>query len=134
MLNIVEKKAYVVGTQKNRLTETVPWSTQNTCLILVRKSIPLYEQSDSDQRASKTIQQTTKTDKFFFVICPFRVKSCNILICEQERMLREQHKNYCYEPNNWDRTNIVDSAQTAGGATSLGSTIFAILSVFKQII
>ena len=32
-------KTYVVGTQKNRLNETVLSSTQNTFLILVRKKI-----------------------------------------------------------------------------------------------
>ena len=31
-------KTYVVGTQKNRLNETVLLSAQNTCLILVRKT------------------------------------------------------------------------------------------------
>ena len=42
MLNIGEKKTFVVGTQKNRLIETVPPSTQNTCLMLVRKSYQFY--------------------------------------------------------------------------------------------
>ena len=41
------RKTYVVGTQKNRLTETVLLSTQNTCLILVRKNIPIYAYKNS---------------------------------------------------------------------------------------
>ena len=42
MPNIGEKKPRLLGTQKNRLIETVPSSTQNTRLMLVRKSYQFY--------------------------------------------------------------------------------------------
>ena len=40
---ILIQKTFAVGTQKNRLNETVPLSSLNTCLILVRRTYVLQE-------------------------------------------------------------------------------------------
>ena len=55
-------KIYVMGTQKNRLNETILLSTQNTCLILVRKT---YVVGTQKNRLMSTNSQWSKQEACF---------------------------------------------------------------------
>ena len=53
MLNIGEKKTYVVGTQKNHFTETVPLSTLKHMPNIGEKNIPIYVKAKQTRNKSK---------------------------------------------------------------------------------
>ena len=57
---ILVRKTYVVGTQKNHLTEMVPLSTQKHMPIFGEKNIPIYVKAKQTRNKSKIKVEQSK--------------------------------------------------------------------------